>query len=63
MTDKFTEQYQYEVSLCNKMIHHCCHSKRTENLKFSEIREALLLFFSPETVQKATSIFLQNKDE
>lgn len=43
----------YEVELCLKILEHAAFSKRTENLRPSEIKVALSLFFDNETIEKA----------
>lgn len=43
----------YEIDLCSKMLVHAFHSERTQNLKASEIKTTLAIFFDDEVIQKA----------
>jgi len=61
MTDKTTdtkiEAMEYPLRLCVEMLHYSIWScKKTEDMKYSEIRELLLKFFDEDQIAEAQKI-------
>ena len=53
------QETPYHIKLCAEMLNYCATSnKKTDNMKGSEIRDNLLVFFTVEEIDQALNILL-----
>ena len=55
-------EVEYPLRLCVEMLHYCSWSnKKTENMKASEIKEKLGIFFTEDQITEALKILCGNE--